>query len=218
MCAMTDPQVCVDLVFWKEHLTNFLVLLPKESFFAMLGILSIRLFYWVKSTALWTLSKSCLLLKTIISMNRKLRTKKDSPRIGSWSRIRPVFVPILQCLPLLECDISNWVENMSCHRVGQYSNLYHNFLLCVKKWKDCFLNKLHRNWVWLVTLWLPSGCWTVFGKTEAERQCYSFCTNLIKKHHVTLSRKQRIPSNEKITCNDLKRNHDESMIKKSVQK
>ena len=70
----TDPLFCVYLVFWKELNKCFFNLFLKSLFFAMLGILSTPLFCWLKWTALCKLSKSCPLLRTILSLKRYLKS------------------------------------------------------------------------------------------------------------------------------------------------
>ena len=74
LSANTDPQVCVDLVFWKELNICLLYFFLKNLFFAMLGILSTPLCCWLKWTALCKLSKSCPLLRTILPLKRYLKS------------------------------------------------------------------------------------------------------------------------------------------------
>ena len=68
--ANTEPLVCVVLVFWKELKKCFLYLFLKSLFFAMLGILSIPLFLWLKSIARCTLSNTCPLFSITFPLNR----------------------------------------------------------------------------------------------------------------------------------------------------
>ena len=74
LSAKTDPLVCVNLVFRKELNKWFLYFFFKCHCFAMLGILSTRLFWWLEWTALCTLSKSCPLLTTILSLKRYFKS------------------------------------------------------------------------------------------------------------------------------------------------
>ena len=64
LSAKTDPLLCVDLVFWRELNKCFLYFLLESFFFAMLGILSTPLFWWVKWTILRAKSKNCPLWTT----------------------------------------------------------------------------------------------------------------------------------------------------------
>ena len=68
----TDPLICINLVLWKELNKYFLNFILKGLFFAMLGILSSPLFWWLKRTALCRLSKNCLPLTTILPLKRYL--------------------------------------------------------------------------------------------------------------------------------------------------
>ena len=58
--------------------------------------------------------------------------------------------------------------------------------MCLKREKDCFLKTNQKNWVWFVTLQVPSDCWNVLSKKESEKQNFTgFCTSPPKK---TMSR------------------------------
>ena len=72
--ANTDPLVCVDLVFWKEPNKFFLYFFLKKVFYAMLGLLSTPLFWWLNWTAVCTLSKSCPLLTTTLPLKQFLKS------------------------------------------------------------------------------------------------------------------------------------------------
>ena len=70
LSAKIDPLVCVDLVFWTELNKSFLCFFLKSLFFAMLGILSTPLLWWLIWTAFCTLSKSYAFLTTILPLKR----------------------------------------------------------------------------------------------------------------------------------------------------
>ena len=74
LSAKTDLLDSVDFVVWKELKKTFVYFFLKKLFFAMLGILSIPLFLWLKYTALYTSSETWPLLTTIIPLNRYLNT------------------------------------------------------------------------------------------------------------------------------------------------
>ena len=74
LSAKADPIVCVEKVFWMELNKCFLFFFLKSLFFAMLGIVSTLLCWWLNWTALCTLSKSCPVLTTILSLNRYLKS------------------------------------------------------------------------------------------------------------------------------------------------
>ena len=60
----------------------------------------------------------------------------DSPRVGSWSRMSPIFAVTLQRLLLVWCDICNSVKSTSGHRDVLYIVLTHKVsLICARKIK-----------------------------------------------------------------------------------
>ena len=74
LSAKTDFLLCVDLVFWTELNKYFLYFFLKSHLFAMLGILSTPLCWWLKLAVLCTLSKSLPLLTTILPLNPFLKS------------------------------------------------------------------------------------------------------------------------------------------------
>ena len=74
LSANTERLVCVVFVFWKELNKCFSYFFLKSFFFAMLGILSLPLFLWLKSTARCTLSNTCPLFAITFPLNRYLNS------------------------------------------------------------------------------------------------------------------------------------------------
>ena len=73
LSAKIDPLVCVNLVLWNERNKYFLYFFLERLFFAMLGIQSTPLFWWLNWTALCTLSKSRAHLTTFSPLKKCLK-------------------------------------------------------------------------------------------------------------------------------------------------
>ena len=73
LSAKIDPLVCVNLVLWNDRNKYFLYFFLERLFFAMLGIQSTPLFWWLNWTALCTLSKIRAHLTTFSPLKKCLK-------------------------------------------------------------------------------------------------------------------------------------------------
>ena len=74
LSSKSEPLVHVDLVFWRDVNKCILYFFLESRFFAIMSILSIPLFWVLKWTALCPLSKSCILLTTLLPLNWYLKS------------------------------------------------------------------------------------------------------------------------------------------------
>ena len=153
-------------------------------------------------TSAFTSSNTCQLLATICHWFITWKVDTDTPRVGSWNRMLPIFAAILQCLLKVAFDNSNWVRSTSCHRGWHYSSLYSQciFHMCLHKLKVRFLNISHKNWVWMVKLQLPSGCWESFRTKNMKEQSNIIVKKFTKKEGVSINGKKsfHLPKREKL--------------------
>ena len=87
----TDSLVCVDLAFWKEPKKNFCLCFSGD-FFSRCWAFCANLLFCCKPAALSTFLRSLPILEKILPWTETWKLSIDSPRVGSWSRMRPSFV------------------------------------------------------------------------------------------------------------------------------
>ena len=91
----SDPLICVDLVLWKELVKCLLYIIFKSLFFAMLGLLSPRLFWGWNDLPPAPYQRIVHSWQQLCHWIGTWKVCTDKLLVSSWNRMHPIFVATL---------------------------------------------------------------------------------------------------------------------------